>query len=388
MKIQRKILPTAFRSRNALFKHQTGKSPLLIIVIAAIAIVIGVISQQSFNTPAKMPKFEKLLIMPTPKSLGEVSLIDHNGAPFTQQNLKDNWTILFFAFTNCPDICPNTLLTLKQVKQDLVTANAWSPFQLAMVSVDPERDTPERLKQYVPFFDPDFIGLTGELDYITKFAKNLGVLFFKKEVLADGNYDVDHSAGLILVNPEGEFAGFMGVPHDRETLSADLSKLGKHILSTQKNSTLDQPEKTVNDFTSEPESAKLEHDGNSKQDIEFINAWIRPAPPSAVSLAGYLTIRNNRKTPLNITGVESTLFNMSMIHETVIEDGVASMNHLDGLKVAPGESVTLAPMGIHMMLMGPKEPLPIGSKVPVTLKLDAGESVELTIEVRNDPSNG
>lgn len=371
---------------RAKLTHQSGKSSAVFVLVIAIAIGIGILVQQSVNAPVKMPVFEKLIIMPNPKPLGTVSLVDHDGAAFTEKNLADKWTIMFFAFTNCPDICPNTLFTLKQVKQDLVAADAWSPFQLAMVSVDPARDTPERLKQYVPFFDPEFIGLTGELDYITKFAKNLGVLFFKKEVLADGNYDVDHSAGLILVNPKGQFAGFLGVPHERKSLSADLTKLGKHIIKTQEPTNtrsaveIDEPGTAITAVEPVPMKNSIE------KDIDIVDAWIRPAPPSAVSMAGYLTIKNNRDTAITINDLESPLFNMTMVHETIVEDGVASMNHLDNLTIEAGGSATFAPMGIHMMMMGPKEPLAVGRKVPVTLILRNDEAIDIEIEVRNNPN--
>ncbi len=371
--------------------HQKGKTNTLFIAVAAIAIVIGIIVQIKPKPATQTLSFEQLILLPNPKQLGEVNFTSHTGAQFTEQNLKGKWTVLFFAFTHCPDICPNTLQTLKQVKQELVANDTWKAFQLAMISVDPERDTPQRLKQYVPYFDPEFIGLTAGVDYTAEFAKNLGILFHRQPPLEDGNYDVDHSAGLILINPEGNYAGYLGAPHKKDVLVKDLSKLGFNALASNSikvvNTTTSTP---ITDSTTTTETATGVESNAYQQTksaaLEVKNAWIRPAPPSAVSMAGYFQLTNTSQDTVSIDSVDSPLFDTTMIHETVIEDGIASMQHMDNLSIEPQQTVTLAPMGIHLMLMRPEQTPSVGTKVPVALTLNNGEVINLNIEVRDAPN--
>lgn len=376
-------------------KYQLGKINILFVAIAAIAIIIGIMAQKNGgNTSTEASKsglsFNKLILLPNPIDMGEVNFTTHTGASFTNKNLLGKWSILFFAFTNCPDICPTTLQTMQQVKQEMTNNGTWPAFQLAMVSVDPERDTAERLQQYVPHFDKEFIGLTGKLDYTTQFAKNLGILFFKGETLPDGNYDVDHSSGLILVNPKGQYAGYLGAPHQKQILIEDLTKLGAQAMSA--GHIINEPElnsSKAQDNTDQNSSVvtSANQSGQLQSNIIMIeNAWIRPAPPSAPSMAGYFLINNTSESTINIVDAESPLFDMAMIHETVIEDGIASMQHMDGLVIKAGESAQLAPMGVHLMLMRPEQKISVGTKVPITLTLESGEELEIEIPVRNNPN--
>ncbi len=369
------------------FHHQVGKSTALFILIAVIAITVGVVAQNKLRSGLPLPTFDNLILLPKTKPLGDIKFTKHDGTTFEAEDLAGKWSILFFAFTNCPDICPSTLHVLKQVKQELTANGTWQAFQLTMVSVDPERDTPERLQQYVPFFDPEFIGLTADLDYTTQFAKNLGILFFKGDVLENGGYDVDHSAALILVNPDGQFAGVINAPHKKETLISDLQKLGNYALS-QGTINTDKKSKTPDNTDASSESAATDsaQTNATHADLVFKDAWIRPAPPTAPSMAGYLTIKNNSHRNITIVEADSPLFDAAMIHQTVIEGGVAKMQHMDGLTIAAGESADLTPLGVHLMLMRPEDEVSIGTQVPVQFTLDSGETIDLSIKVQDNPS--
>jgi len=206
-------------------KHQTQNTIILFAVVAAIAIAIGVFAQSGWE--AKPPQLIKGVMLSNTKPLVDVDFTDHNGRPFGLDNFNDKWSVLFFGFTNCPDVCPTTMQTMKQVKQKVADAGLWSKFQLIMVSVDPERDTTERLKQYVPYFDPEFIGVSAEIEQTAAFAKNLGILFFKSEATENGSYDVEHGAALILVNPNGQYSGVFSGPHKVDEISQDLIKIAK-----------------------------------------------------------------------------------------------------------------------------------------------------------------
>ncbi len=370
--------------------RQSGKTAILFPVVAVLALAIGLlIKNLTSGDPNTALDTEKLIILPTPKSLGEVNFIDHNGDAFTDDNLRGKWSVLFFAFTNCPDICPNTLHTMKLVKQDLEEKGLWNAFQFVMVTVDPERDTPERLKKYVPYFDPEFIGLTSNEDYTAEFAKNVGILFMKRPPLDDGNYDVDHSAGFILVNPNGQYAGFLGAPHTRETITRDLSKLAQAAIEsgaiTTDSATL--PDESLGIQPQSGASPNIEPASDTSViDLSFDNAWIRPAPPGAPSLAGYTVIRNNGSFPVTLVDIEAQGFDMAMIHETVVNDGVASMNHLDGLTIQAGGLAELKPMGKHLMLMRPEENFPVGHQVALTFITDNGEEIQTQFTIQPQPT--
>ena len=153
-----------------------------------------------------------LFLFETPRDPGDFSLIDHNGEPFTPDDLEGNWTLLFFGFTNCPDICPTTLSFLANLNQQLETTEV-ADTRVVMVSVDPARDTVEALASYVPYFDPSFTGVTGEFLDILKFARSFNAPF-RKVTAEDGSYQMDHSANVVLVNPRGDFHGFFRAPLD------------------------------------------------------------------------------------------------------------------------------------------------------------------------------
>ena len=165
-----------------------------------------------------------LFLFDTPRDPGEFSLIDHHGSPFTREDLIDQWTLIFFGFTHCPDICPTTMAELAELKAQLVGTEA-SDARVVMLSVDPARDTPERLAQYVPYFHADFIGVTGDFTDILSFAQRLNAPF-RKVSESDGAYQMEHSANVMLMNPLGDYHGFFRAP-------LDIPKMRVTLRSTQ-----------------------------------------------------------------------------------------------------------------------------------------------------------
>ena len=165
-----------------------------------------------------------LFLFDTPRDLGDFTLIDHRGETFSQVALQEKWTLIFFGFTHCPDICPTTLAELAELKSQLLGTEA-EAVQVVMVSVDPARDTTLRMAQYVPYFHPDFLGVTGEFGSILSFAQRLNAPF-RKVTDADGAYQMEHSANVMLVNPRGDYHGFFRAPLDipkmRVTLRSTL----------------------------------------------------------------------------------------------------------------------------------------------------------------------
>ncbi|MED5314624.1 MAG: SCO family protein [Pseudomonadota bacterium] len=165
-----------------------------------------------------------LFLFDTPRDPGEFSLIDHHGSPFTREDLIDQWTLIFFGFTHCPDICPTTMAKLAELKAQLVGTEA-SDARVVMLSVDPARDTPERLAQYASYFHTDFIGVTGDFTDILSFAQRLNAPF-RKVSEPDGAYQMEHSANVMLMNPRGDYHGFFRAP-------LDIPKMRVTLRSTQ-----------------------------------------------------------------------------------------------------------------------------------------------------------
>lgn len=147
-----------------------------------------------------------------PRELSPFQLLNQDGRPFTAADLKGHWSLLFFGFTFCPDVCPTTMAELSEFYGKLDPAVA-ADTRILLVSVDPARDTPEKLKEYVTYFNPRFKGVTGEFLTLHRFATELNIPFSK--VPGGGeNYQVEHSANIALVNPQGHYVGFFKAPHE------------------------------------------------------------------------------------------------------------------------------------------------------------------------------
>lgn len=151
------------------------------------------------------------IIFDAPRIIKDFSLTDHHGQHFDLQNLQGKWTLMFFGFTHCPDICPMTLAKLAQVYKQL-NENLQQQTQIVMVSVDPARDTQEKLAEYMPYFNEEFIGVTGEFTEILKFSRNVNAVFNK--VITGDDYTVDHSGNIVLINPDGHYQGFFKPPFE------------------------------------------------------------------------------------------------------------------------------------------------------------------------------
>ena len=155
--------------------------------------------------------------LPRAKAIADFRLTDSSGRQFTRADLVGAPSLIFFGFTHCPDVCPTTLVKLAQIKK-----NAPVPgLQVLFVSVDPQRDTPAVLGQYVHAFDPEFRGLTGDGQALAAVASNFGVAFNRVE-LPGGDYTMDHSAVVFLVDGAARIDAIFTPPFDVPKLSADL----------------------------------------------------------------------------------------------------------------------------------------------------------------------
>jgi len=142
----------------------------------------------------------------------------------TNEDFKGKWVLIYFGFTNCPDICPEELEKMSQVHVELKKKGY--PSIPVFVSVDPERDTPEKIARYLEEFHPDFVGLTGTMEEVTKVVKTFKVYFMKGPKDEDGDYVVDHSIICYLLNPAGDFVEYFG---QNKTAADMLDMIKKHI---------------------------------------------------------------------------------------------------------------------------------------------------------------
>src|SRR5690606_6279615 len=139
----------------------------VISLVAFIALIVGLLVHRVLSPPMMTPEQmleNGLFVYEVPRRISDFTLTDQDGQPFTQDWLRGKWSLLFFGYTYCPDICPITMATIHQFEEVLadVDEDAAAQVQVAMISVDPERDTPERLRDYVRFFGEDYVGATGE----------------------------------------------------------------------------------------------------------------------------------------------------------------------------------------------------------------------------------
>jgi protein SCO1/2 len=154
---------------------------------------------------------------------GPFALTDQHGARVTEQDFAGRFMLVYFGYTFCPDICPATLAQLRQLQGQL-PEDTRAKLRVVLVSVDPNRDTPEQLKKYLAYFDADFIGLTGEEATLQKFANALSIPYIPADTSKE-NYTVDHSANLVIIGPDGTQRGFIRAPLNNAKLAAQLPGL-------------------------------------------------------------------------------------------------------------------------------------------------------------------
>ena len=151
------------------------------------------------------------IVLNTPRIFSDFDLVDHRGDMFTKARLTDKWSMIFFGFTNCPDVCPTTLATLNDTYSKLKDAEKEN-LQIIMITLDAERDSVAKLAEYMPYFNADFIGVTGNKHLIRRLTAEINVAY-NKVPLEGQDYTVDHSSQIVLVKPKGDYHGFFKAPH-------------------------------------------------------------------------------------------------------------------------------------------------------------------------------
>lgn len=166
------------------------------------------------------------VLWPAPRQLNDFNLADKDLKLFDLERLAGKWTLLFFGYTHCPDVCPTTLTVLKAVYDGLSQhSKIYSNTQIVFVSVDPARDHPEQLGSYVSFFDENFIAATGSVEEIDNLTRQLSAGYILQEPNKHGSYQVDHTSSIYLIGPEQKAYGAFSPPHRPETILAQYLKV-------------------------------------------------------------------------------------------------------------------------------------------------------------------
>ena len=195
-----------------------------LILIAALAVAIGFFAGSRFlGTPAAAP-VKTAVMYPAPRALPDFQLVQADGSPLTAADWKGRWNLVFIGFTHCLDVCPNTLAVFRQVWGLLEPQGLLPRLRFDFISVDPERDDGKRLADYVGYFHKDFSAASGSDEELTRFTRALGLVYAR--VPGEGDrYSVDHSASVVIVDPEGRVVGLFRPPFEAAPIAADLAVL-------------------------------------------------------------------------------------------------------------------------------------------------------------------
>ena len=197
------------------------------VLVALVAVVLGltvhrVLSGQGQADPTKLLD-AGIVLLPQPRTLPSLEMTNQDGQPVPVDQFKDQWSLVFFGYTFCPDICPTTLAQMRELK-GLLPEAARNNLRVILVSVDPNRDTPEKLKQYLGYFDPAFVGLTADLPTLQKLSNAVSIPFIPADT-SKPNYTVDHSGNLVILGPDGTQRGIIRAPLNNQKLKEQLPAL-------------------------------------------------------------------------------------------------------------------------------------------------------------------
>ena len=203
------------------------KQSLLFALIALLALLLGLAVSNVFQGKVKGDPAALLdagiVMLPQQRQLPVLDFTDQDAQPFSSSELQEKWSLLFFGYTFCPDICPATLAQLRQLREEMAP-ELWSKLRIVLVSIDPHRDSPEQIKKYLGYFNAGFIGITGEPERIQQLANAVSIPFIPADT-SKQNYTVDHSGNLAIIGPDGTQRGFIRAPLNIKKLAAQLPVL-------------------------------------------------------------------------------------------------------------------------------------------------------------------
>jgi protein SCO1/2 len=220
--------------KHSLRRGFASRSTLLVIV-AAFAAGLGLYAAQRWlpgagGAPAARvaaaPALKAVRLIEPPRAIAPFALPLAGGAEITPATLAGHWTVVFLGFTHCPDVCPTTLAELAKAQAQWRTLPEATRPRLLFVSVDPDRDTPQGVADYARFFAPDTLAVAPREAQLAPFAQSLGLVYMKVPTTGT-DYEMDHSATLVVLDPQGRQAALIRPPLAWADIAADLAALAR-----------------------------------------------------------------------------------------------------------------------------------------------------------------
>ena len=220
-------------------KKKTNIQRTVVILLCVMVVLVGAVVSRILKTTdsASEPASAQLsatqraelqrqgvFVRPEPQTLAAFRLSDEQAQVFDNARFEGQWSLVFLGYTYCPDICPTTLALFKQLQAGWVGSKL-DGIQYVLLSADPERDTSARLAEYVHYFHADFVGVTGSVAAVDGLAKQLNSLFARVPVDNGNDYLIDHSANIMIINPAGQYHGFIRPPHSQQQIKAAMETL-------------------------------------------------------------------------------------------------------------------------------------------------------------------
>ena len=200
----------------------------LAVMLIALSLYVNKMTTKVYLSNEQLKDLGLYLIDPA-RNLGSFNLIDSSEKEFLPQDFEGKWNVLFFGFTFCPDICPITMRMLSRIEKE-IDKQELDKIRIFLVTVDPVRDNPNQLKIYLKNFSENFTGLTGGLDQIYNFATRVNAPFTPINNSEDPYYTVDHTGSIVLIDPDGNYAGFFRAPHNQDKIKKALLEITRRDL--------------------------------------------------------------------------------------------------------------------------------------------------------------
>ncbi|VVC76807.1 hypothetical protein AQUSIP_21340 [Aquicella siphonis] len=179
---------------------------IVFVVFVCAALMTSLFVYHASQKPAQPALSPEIgMLFPAPRDIKSFELATANNQPFTEKDFYHHWTLLFFGFTHCASVCPTTLDLMNRAYSGL--HEKYPDLRVVLISVDPERDTPESLAKYTQSYNPDFIGVTGKIQEIRKLQSQLGIYAARDPDANGDNYQIQHTSSILLINPQGKWAG-------------------------------------------------------------------------------------------------------------------------------------------------------------------------------------
>lgn len=211
-----------------MLSRNTFITSTIIVVLMLFGAGLAIFSTRFYQNSAA-PESIPGLLWPDPKQLTDFSLLDHNGKPFGKSELQGHWSLLFFGYSYCPDVCPVTLSVMEQVQSQLQLQPGQPALQSLFITVDPQRDTTSHLAKYISYFNGKITALGGSDEQIDQLASQIGIAHITGPVSTDGSYMVQHTGSVFLLDPKSRLVGIFSAPHNADTLMTGITAISGFI---------------------------------------------------------------------------------------------------------------------------------------------------------------